>query len=362
MSVTIAIMRHDREETLAILDDFVELRAARVLSGVGALALTIPPSAAITTQLDTRMVVFYRNQSGNYLFGGYLLRRVVRRVEEGRELITLYGLCYNSLLERRIVAYAAGSPQASKTGPADNIMRAVVRENLGSSAGSGRNITAYGLQVESDLSLCSSVTVSFAYKKLADVMAQVAETAWGKNGERVWWDITPIESGWKHIFIARKDFTGTDRRASSRNPIWVGPEIGAIRRLSIDYDRTREITWVLAGGQGEGNLRTTATAQDSTRMGESVLNRIEAFHDASHISSAGELADAAARKLREGLPIVRLRAELQETPGFLLGRDFELGSAFTVRALGAQYDVVVRVIELDASPRGETLRLEVEQL
>lgn len=362
MSVTIAIMRHDREETLAILDDFVELRAARVLSGVGALALTIPPSAAITTQLDTRMVVFYRNQSGNYLFGGYLLRRVVRRVEEGRELITLYGLCYNSLLERRIVAYAAGSPQAQKSGPADNIARAVVRENLLSSAGSGRDLSSLGFSAESDLSLLSSISVSFAYKKLVDVMAQVAQTAWGKNGERMWWDFQPRESGWKAEFVARKDFTGTDRRISSSNPIWLSPEMGAIRRAELDVDRSQEVTWVLAGGRGEGSARATATAQDTARISDSAMNRIEDFYDAAHIDSASELADAAARRLREGQAMTKLDIELSEAPGFLFGRDFVLGSAITARVLGMQVDVVVRSIELNVSSGGEEMRVEVEAL
>lgn len=360
--ISVVFMRHDRDEAISIISEFASLRATRILSGIGVLAIAIPADILPSTQLDSRLIVFYRNEAGNFLFGGYFLRRIVWETSGGLDMVTIYGLCYNSLTERRIIAYPAGSSQAQKSGPADNLMRAVARENLGGSAGGQRDISVYGFSVENDLSMAAPVSVSFAYKKMRDALDQIAFTAWGKNGERVWWDIVPRGSGWSMEFIARKDYTERDRRLSSASPLWISPDMGVVRRVVVDDDRSREVTVVIAGGQGEGDLRARVEVVDSFRIADSVMNRIEDFYDGAHIADLAILESAASARLREGKPILRAEIELIEGPGFLFGRDFHVGTAITIQALRRQFDAVVREIHISASPDREEIRADLEIL
>lgn len=360
-TVVVTVYRQDSAVPIAIYSDFVALRASRIISGIGVMALTLAiDEVTFALQPDLRFVV--NREAGGYthLFGGYLLRRWVQALEDGRETVTLYGLCYNSLLERRIVAYKAGTAQASKTGAADDILKAVIRENLGSSAGTGRDITSYGLSVEADLSQCQSIEAGFAYRKLNDVAQQITEIAWGKNSERLYWDVTPTDVGWTMEFRARKDLTATDRRMSSSNPLWISPEVGAVNRVVIDYDRADEINWVMGGGRGEGADRETVTVSDDARIAESVINRHEAFFDGASYDTTNGLTDASKRKLREGLPRIVIDTELTETDDIVYGRDFEAGSLLTVQALGTEYDVFVRGAQVTVDANRDDLSLMLE--
>lgn len=362
-SVVITVYRQDSAVPVAMYNSFVALRASRLVSGIGVMALTLERDAVeIALQPDLRMVITREAGGYTHLFGGYLLRRWVQSLEDGRETVTLYGLCYNSLLERRIVAYKAGTSQAQKSGAADNVLKAVIRENLGSSAGTGRNITAFGFSVEGDLTQCSSIQAAFAYRKLTDAANQIAEIAWGKNGERLYWDVTPTDIGWTMEFRARKDRLASDRRISSSNPLWISPDIGVVQSVIMDFDRSDEINWVLGGGRGEGTDRETVTVSDDARIAESVINRHEVFFDGASYDTTAGLTDASNRRLREGMPKLDIATELVETDEVVYGREFEAGSLLTVQALGTEYEVIVRGAELAIDANRDDIKLRLEAL
>lgn len=359
-SVVIAVYRHDTPAMIAMHGDFFQLRALRRIDGVGVLAVTLPRDAiTYALQPDLHMVVIRSASGYTSLYGGYLLRRWVREHRD-QEAITLYGLCYNSLLGRRIVAYPAGSAQSAKTAPADNLLKAVVRENLGSSAGSGRDLSAYGFSVEPDLGQCGSITAAFAYKRLLDVANQIAEIAYGKNGDQLHWDVTPTDTGWTMEFRTGKNHLATDRRITSSNPLWISPETGALTDVRVDYDRSDEINVVVGGGTGDGSNRITVTVSDTIRVAESAINRCEAFFDGSSYSDTGALTDASKRKLEEGKPKLEVSAKLHETDQLLYGRDFFVGSLLTVHVLGAEYDMLVRSVEIVSDSEKDDVIIDLE--
>jgi len=132
--ISISVYRHDSNSIQKVIYDYVSLSATRVISGTGALSLVLLEDQAIDFpfQPDTRLVLILKGDEGenySHIFGTYLLGGWEWKTIGNRRYVTLKALCLNSLLARRIVAYAASSSQAQKTGAADNVMRAVVREN-----------------------------------------------------------------------------------------------------------------------------------------------------------------------------------------------------------------------------------------
>ncbi len=245
--ISIVVYRHNSPTIHKIITNFYRVDAVRAVSNVGAIEVVLDVDDAVDMplQADTRMVLTLTRGTMTHIFGAYLLGGWALQAQRDRRTLTLRGLCYNSLLMRRIVAYAAGSAQAQKNGPADDIMRAVVRENLGQAAGSGRDISAYGLSVEQDLSLAAQISMAFAWRNVYDVMSSIVDAAYQKYKELLLWDMQPINNGWDMQFIVRKNYL-RDRRGV----LWLSVGTG-LDDIVEEYDRRGAYNVVYAGGQGE---------------------------------------------------------------------------------------------------------------
>jgi len=91
--------------------------------------------------------------------------------EDGAEYIRLIADDANWLLDTAIVMAPAGDAKADKTAIPDNMMKAIVREQLGSLAAADRQ----KLNVAPDLGAAgSSITKAFAYRNVLDVCRKYA--------------------------------------------------------------------------------------------------------------------------------------------------------------------------------------------
>jgi len=358
--ITIAVYRPESATLQKIILDFHNLEATRVVSGVGAIAITLAESQMtdFPLQADTRMALTLSDGSYSHLFGIYLLGGWVWQTIGNQRYVTLNGLCLNSLLMRRIVAYAAGSEQAKKSGAADNIMRAVVRENLGSLASGDRDISAYGFSVEADLSIAQSVSMAFAWRKVIDVIADISRVAYQQNAEQLYWDIVPGSDGWSGMFQVRKSFF-RDRRMSSPYALWLSPDNRTLGEIVESYDRRDAYNYVYAGGQGNGAGRVIVYVSDSGDISQSVIARAESFYDGAQYSERTTLTAAAHKYLRAGKPKTTVQAKLND--GYLYGRDITVGDALTVKG-HAEYDMILRAVRLSSSDGVTTFETTLEAI
>jgi hypothetical protein len=360
--ITIAVYRPESATLQKMIVDFRDLEATRVVSGVGAISFTLAESQVtdFPLQADTRMALILSDDSYSHLFGTYLLGGWVWQTIGHERYVTLNGLCLNSLLMRRIIAYAAGSAQAKKSDAADNIMRAVVRENLGSLASSDRDISAYGFSVEADLSLAQSVSMAFAWRKVIDVLVDIARAAYQQNAEQLYWDIVPGSDGWSGTFQVRKSFF-RDRRMSSSSALWLSPDNGTIDEIVESYDRRDTYNYVYAGGQGNGAGRVIVSLSDGGDISQSVIARAENFYDGSQYGKKSDLTAAARKHLRAGKPKTTVEAKLND--GYLIryGRDIAVGDAVTVKGR-AEYDMILRAVRLSSSDGVTTFETTLEAI
>jgi hypothetical protein len=251
------------------------------------------------------------------------------------------------LLDRRIIAYAAGSSYAAKSAaPADDQLKAFWAENAGASiSGTDRDgletqadISAY-VTTQANLSAGASIAKAAARRKLLAVAQELCEASTTAGTYMTFEIIAPSEST-----LELRTYTtqrGVDRRASSGSPVILREQAGVLENAELEIDYHNEKTFVVAGGQGEGTARLIATALDTTRMGVSPFGRIEDFLDMSNVADAASLQDDADSGLRYGRPVITFTGDLIETPALTRGIHFDLGDMLTAEdpQTRQQYDV-----------------------
>jgi hypothetical protein len=286
-------------------------------------------------QIDTDTVYFHRDPM--YMIKG------------GKEVVRMRAYDANYLLAGRTVDYAAGSAQADKTDPIDDMMKEIVLENFGSSAPAARDISDL-LAIQSSTADGPSLTKAFARKNVLQLFQKLS-LASIEAGTPVYFDVvassaTDLEF---QTFINQR---GTDRTATSRNPIQLFHGENFID-ATYSIARGKEATVCQVGGRGEGSARTTVEVENTDRLGESALNRREIFVDSRQDSDSDRLTATGQAALHKRRPDKRLTGQLVNSPGFKYGEDWGFGDKLTVTVFGITLDVRVSDVTVEVTGRGE---------
>lgn len=268
-------------ERRTVIADWTRLELARRVNEVGALELGLPLHYRRDDfPRDTRLLVRRSVDGGPLRLVGetaWLVTGMTRAQAGAGMTNTLRAQDALSLVERRIVAYAAGSARASKSGPLDDLIKAVAREAWGSSATAARQWAQLG--IEADRGAAPSRERSFSWDNLLSAFQGFAETSYAL-GTYLAFDVVATEGD----ALELRTYTGQrgqDRRwPSGSSPLLISAETGTLASASIEEDASEEATFVYAAGQGEGAARVVATASNSARAALSPFGRIEYFQDA----------------------------------------------------------------------------------
>ncbi len=356
-------------ERVALLNDFVESAVFnRIVNGVGVCTLELSPRVP-RGFLSTDNIIEVRravSPAGELrLESMYFLR--VRESEadgDGRLWRTITGFSPNYILDSRIVAYAAGSSEAEKSDAADDLMKAIVRENFTSTAtDTDREIASPGLTVEGDGGLGPSISKAFSRRNVLDLLFDLYEAS-EQAGTPVFFDTVPQASSF--IFRTFVDQPGQDRTfPDGSSPTIFGLEFGNIAFPKLEEDFEKEATFVYAGGQGEGSDRVIQTALDQSAINRSQWGRREAFRDSRHQTDPNAVQDDADAKLYDARAKLRFRCELKSVDGARYGIDWDLGDRVSVQFDGLSFDGLVRAASIFIDQDGkETIsgRFEVSSV
>ena len=186
----------DTGERLAILERAVSFTYTHATGGLGFFSVTLPGTFPRQFLDTTRRVLFFRKPSGGAMaldFVGFI-RRVVASTDANNQLTrTISGNGPNWLLDGRIVYASAGSPGAEKTGDADDLMKAMVREQMGASAATARALLSTFFSVQADSSMGPTITKAFAYRPVLDVLQELTQIA-RQAGVETFWEIRPLDT------------------------------------------------------------------------------------------------------------------------------------------------------------------------
>lgn len=355
---------------LATLPLFTSLQYALVENNVGALTLTLPPVVPYTWFTRDTRIEIWRSIDGApaYLEGSgidgtqWFVRKAERRTANGETLILVNAYDAKHLLKRRIVNYQAGTAQGTKTAALDNMMKAIVRENLGSSAtGTGRDISAY-LDVQADTSQLPSVTSSFAWRNVLTTLQELCEESLANQVPAVF-DIVK-SSDTKLEFRTYYDRRGAYRGQGSASPLVVSADFGTLSDAALSDDWTNEITYVRVGGTGEGALRITSESLDAPRAATTPFNRLEQFIDARNADDTSPqysnmLLTEAVRAVIAGRPRLRLTGMVLDVPPARYGKDYRHGDIVAAKDGDVIRDARVNAVRVTVNSQGEKVEAQV---
>lgn len=355
---------------LALIDDMIDYELVRTYGKVGAFTVRLPQTFDFSLLHKDYLLEFWHGYDPGALrcIGvGKIRKRTISENDKGVSTILAAGPDFNDTLKTRIVAYAAGSAYTDKTDYADDLLKAVMRENFGSSAtDTARNLSAYNLRIEADASLGPSITKAFSRKNVFDVLNDVCNVS-AEQGTPLYYDLVPefLASGaLGFVFQTWINQPGKDRTASSNQPALFGSTWGNLYTPQLQYDDTNEITYIYCGGQGQEDQREIVTASDTARMGDSPWNRREGFADARNEKTTAALTDKARSELYDKRGKLKFSGKLLDTPSSRYGIDWQFGDRVTAEYMGLQFDGLVQSIKYTVDSDGDDafeVKLEVEQ-
>lgn len=311
---------------LAVLGQF-DLDAGLSLNGVGAIKVTLAAASLPKPLLDMRLAIYRRIGEQQKLLGGttWLIRKIGRSLDQsGRRELTLWAEGPNTLLKRRWVAYPANSDQTHKLGPADDMMKAVVRENMGNLAAVIERDWSVWLRVANDSGRGPVVEKEMAWRQVLAVLQEIGQVA-EAAGTAVYFDIAAI-SEQQFEFRTYIGLRGVDRsRPGNIGFVVLSPENGSVVDGDLDWDGADEATWVYAAGQGTGDSRLIGEAGDNGRIASSPFGRIEIVEQTNNIGTQEGLDEEAIALLQARRPRRLVKLSLADAPGLQAGIHYDLG-------------------------------------
>jgi hypothetical protein len=317
---------------------------------VGVLETTLPLSFNPSFLLEDGRIGVWRAINGRppYLDNGAIFQ--IGYIDEGPDAIFVRAFHATNILNRRIIAYPAGSSYTSK-GPdfADDLIKAYADQQLlAGIVGADRDgaetyadVSAY-LTKQADLSQGATLSKSAARRRLLDVATDLAQASTTAGTYLTFEIIAPTESTLELRTYAIQ--RGTDRRYGTANQVILSQQRGNLTNAHLVIDYTESASFIVAGGQGEQAERLIGTAFDSARAGGSAFGRRERFRDATNVSSQAAVDDEADTQLRGSRPLILFTGELVETPALTRGIDFDLGDIVTAEQRSRQFDVRLDMI------------------
>ena len=340
--------------------DLFDLGVARSGNEPPALSLRLPSGVISSANLvpDARLELVRTGTDGvaRRVFGTMFLLTAWSSGYSGNEAdLTISARGASALLERRIVKYTSGSAEASKTDYADDMMRDIVRENFGSGAGTGRDWSS-SLTVEADTSLAPSVSKSFAWRIVRNVLDDLCEaSAQNASPVRLFYDVPYEATGF--VFRVYTGQRGTDRRLL----MTLDSAAGDVQDARLFRDYASEKTYAIVGGQGEGAARTLVYVEDTTRYDGSPFARKETFVDARNYVSSTGMSDEGAAALYDARRLVTFAGRIN-TGAYEYGKDWEFGDRLYVMHEGVRVDCTVHSVSIRLAQGREDVVAELRSL
>lgn len=338
------LQRFDGTQLIALTPFALEWEFFVSLNGLNPFSLTLDlPKLQAAGYKDLpldSMIEFRRTRGAVRMFSFY------KRDTDPRTQYTLtakgYGL--NHLLARpNTSAYYAGTSYTVKTGALDDVMKAVVRENMYTSAVNRDTLAAdsardysqtMGFSVAVDTSAAPSKTIHCAADNVYDLLVKLANTS-ARDGTRLFFEV--FRPGDKtFIFDTRTVCYGTDRRGLRT----FGRDNGTMRDTTFSIKRAQEVNYLYVLGQREGALRGIAEVSNDDRMNDSPINRMEGSYNANQTADA-DLPDVGLRVLETTKPARLFDGELIDAEEARYGKDWELGDILDAKDGKDEFEIMI---------------------
>ena len=316
---------------------FINLDVARQESAIGEMVLDLPWDFDISYLARDWRIEDWRLDK---IFCGssFIIRHFSDATNEnGERVIRVWAKDGVSLTKRRTIPYDNGNSYTQKQAPADNMLKAFVRENFGSLALDTNRDISLVLKVEDDKSLGHQITkYDVSDRFVLDVLQECVKDSIG-YGYYLAFDVIWLNSAqWQ--FCTYVNQRGNDLGSTSGKAVILSEAAKNLALPSYEEDATDEVNFVYAVGQAAGNVKARATAQDNARIGISPYGRIEGVVDAANTADATALADEANTGLLAGRVKQMFSGRVIDSYGTQFGIDYDFGDIVNVDSRGRSLD------------------------
>lgn len=352
-------LKNNTGNLVAIIDDYRTLTFSKIVNAQGSLTLTLSGEDAKVSlfELDGQLEVWRRNISYGvdwYIeWEGFLRTFSYSYDDVGNYEFAALAVTYNHLLKRRIIAYPAGSAQSFQSGAADDVMKAIVLENLGSSATvlNGRFLAGVtpGFSVQANSSSAPQFDGQNSYKNVFDLLLEIAKAT------GVDFDVVGVGDGlyeFRTFYPTRGNnltTTGLDvttgQNSSGNYPVIFNPLLGNMGNPKYEENRSDEVTVAIIVGQGT-ETDVNVFIETSPAAADSLLNQIEMHSDSKSSEGNDDLESDAANVLVEKQQKETFEFTPLMTPATAYGNQYYWGD-FVTAQFGNLAGVNKRIMQVD---------------
>lgn len=348
--------------------NFVNGGWALRVNSVGNLTLPLP-ARFVPPQIDDNYQVLIERQVEDgllYIEGSttWLTEIIKEKRTSSEHTVTLGAPNAMTLLTRRINAYAAGTANAGSTSvAADNIIKSIVRANMGSTAtDAARRLDTItpSLSVEANTSQGATTTKSYAWRNpILPVLQELAEDS-AQNGTYLAFDVVKTPAG--HEFRTFVNQRGANRSISGGfSPVIFSPGLGNITDIEFTTDYSQYVNYAYVGGQGDESNRVVIEVPESSDLATlPQYRRREGFRDARNTDLTASLQSEGRAYLREHRPRKIFTAKIVQTDSCKYGRDYFWGDRVTVDYYGLVFDCWIETLNINLANGTETIEINLQ--
>jgi hypothetical protein len=320
-----------------IVTDFRSLSYSKRVLSSGILKFEVDGdhAAAAVLDLDWQVEVWRRrdadtdqeNEISWYRdFSGLYRDSVEEATDNGNTRFTAYCQGDLSLLERRIVAWPAGTANRSRFNAvaAESIGKTLVSYNAGTLATTGNSrlrdgtYTGKTINIQADGAAGNVIDWYCFGDNLLDSLRELSTVAGGDFDL-----VKTAATTWEFRWYAGQ--LGTNRSAT----VIFSLERGNMARPVLRRGRLSERTAAIVGGQGEQAERVFAVRTGANY--DATDNNIETFVDASDVITSAGLNSRGDANLKQLQARDEITFDVLQVPATLYGRDYFLGDLVAVK-------------------------------
>lgn len=326
---------------IALLDRAITFGWMRGAGAVGGIDLVVPDYYPQSFWIPDNSIQIWRTPSldvsPKIVSFGYV-ETIEFKEYGGYDVVHIAGGDQMRLLQGRVVLLVSGSKRYS--GPADDLMKDIVRRNLGSLATDPlRNMTAYGLSVDQDASHGTSLEMEASFETVLDALRDFyAASATKENGSGntvpTFFDLGMQidEDKVEYRFRTAQSFLGSDRTSSSAKPAIFGREWGNMEKPVFKADFSGEANYIYGLGNSEEKhklLQEAWVQKGLAELARAPLSRKEKVAIIRKFMNKLGLLDGTRAASHIYRPSVTYTATLKDTPQARYDVDWTFGDLVT---------------------------------
>jgi hypothetical protein len=287
--------------------------------------------------------------------------------DQGQRHYTVYGVGYNHLLSRRVIAYRSGTIRAEKNDHAESVMKEYVSENAGVDANHASRIrdgvftgfTTDAVGADHEDTPIWAGDKSFA--NLLDALREISEFSHGAATALIHGlDFNVVGTGpATFTFYTYLNQLGTDRTSGSASPVTFSAFRGNMQNSAYEVDRSKEANCAIVLGQGDRSTRTVIYREDAVTKADSVWNDIEIARPATLSEFTYQLNNFGDALIAENYMVETVDGTPMQSPGEFYGQDYFIGDLVTVEHddVSVEKQIVTITINVDGSTLAEAIQI-----